>query len=1070
MTSKRYIQPQPPLPAYVFRFLTWFCPDHLYEEIEGDLIQKFYKDNTAFGTARAKRRLIWNSLCFFRPGVILRNRRFRLSGILPTDANSHELSFNIASNLIGWLVFSIALVSYFLTVEETASLWDCSEFIAASTKLQVPHPPGAPLFLLAGRIFSLLALDDPTRIAYAINLLSALASAFTILFLFWSIVLFGRKITANTWGSVVTREKAPLLLGAGIAGALAFAYSDSFWFSAVEAEVYAMSSFFTGLVIWCILKWDLIEDPGRSNRWLILIAYAVGLSIGVHLLNLLTLPALALIYYFKRHRATARGVTLTLAVSIALTLVIYDVIIPGIPTLAGQFELFFVNSIGLSFGSGAVAFAILCTGLLIYLIHYTQRRSLASWNTLLLAGTFVIIGYGSYATIVIRSGFDPPMNQNAPKDVMSFVRYLNREQYGTRPLLYGPLFTSQPVGIRYGDPVYIKGRDKYEESRRSLSYTYEPGSETIMPRAWDSDSSDEYRNILGLREGQRPSFIQNISYMISHQIGTMYLRYFMWNFAGRESDQQGAGWLGPSDWFKEIPAFLADNKGRNNFFLIPLVLGIIGMSYQYLRDKKNWAVVGALFVMLGVAIVIYLNSPPVEPRERDYIYAGSYYAFAIWIGLSVIALADGFSRIIRFRKTAISAAVLAGLAAPMLMAIQGWDDHDRSDRFFSVDSAFNMLNSCESNGVIFTGGDNDSFPLWYAQDAEGIRTDVRALVLSYYNTDWYIGQTMRKVYESEPLPYTVPEEKYRQGGANDYLPFIDSGIKSMAAAEFLKLIADGNPLLKRGSVNIVPSKSITLSVDKNAVLSRGIVPEQFRDLIVDKMELRLLDDHLWKRDLVFLDLLVTNGWKRPIYLNNTSLSQLSLDLRPYIVQEGNAYRVLPVRNPDPENILVNATRSYELMVNQFRYRGLDDPGVYYNDDYKIQVMTHRSNLNNLATALLDNGEKKKAEEVVLFSLDKMPDEAIAYDPSAPDTVNLLFKVGQKEKAVDMAQVIAERSTEVASYLVAEGRGLSFELRKNLFLLGSIQQTLFENGETDLALQYEEHYVRLIGILQRQSEG
>ncbi|HEY4656725.1 MAG TPA: DUF2723 domain-containing protein, partial [Cyclobacteriaceae bacterium] len=453
-----------PLPPYLFRILAWFCPGHLFEEIEGDLIQKFQRDRVAFGETNAKLRLAWNTLRFFRPGVILRNERFNASGILQLSNHSRNLTFRQAGNLTGWLVFTIALVSYILTVEETASLWDCSEFIAASTKLQVPHPPGAPLFLLTGRIFSLLALDDPTKIAYVINLLSVLASAFTILFLFWSIVLFGRKLAGIAHDAIVTKEKATMLLGAGAVGALAYTYSDSFWFSAVEAEVYAMSSFFTAFVVWCILKWDLIENKSRSNRWLILIAYMVGLSIGVHLLNLLTLPALALIYYFKTSKATARGVFLTLIISAGLTLFIYDLVIPGLPSLAGKFELLFVNSIGLSFGSGAIVFSILFMSALIYAIHFTQTRNRSAWNTLLLAGTFVIIGYGSYATIVIRSGFDPPMNQNAPKDVMSFVRYLNREQYGTAPLLYGPYFTSNPVGLQYGDPVYVKAKNKYEQS------------------------------------------------------------------------------------------------------------------------------------------------------------------------------------------------------------------------------------------------------------------------------------------------------------------------------------------------------------------------------------------------------------------------------------------------------------------------------------------------------------------------------------------------------------------------------------------------------------------------------
>ncbi len=638
------------------------------------------------------------------------------------------MNFQKINNLSGWFTFGVALIVYWLTFEETASYWDCGEFIAVSYKLEVPHPPGAPFFLLLGRLFSFLALGDVTKVAFWINFMSVLASAFTILFLFWSITLFGRKIIAPDNGNDYSLEKIILLMGAGVIGALSYTFSDSFWFSAVEAEVYAMSSFFTAFVVWGILKWDVIEDESKANRWLILIAYMMGLSIGVHMLNLVTIPALGLIYYFKKYKPTRWGVIASLIISGAIVLFINDFIVPGLPTLAGNFEIFFVNTLGLPFGSGVIFFCLLIIGGLVYGIRYSQLKNKTVLNTFLLSTTFILIGYSSYATIVIRSNSNPPINENAPKDVMSFVSYLKREQYGSRPLVFGPYYTSRPIDIEYGAPIYRKGKDQYVIVNRQTDYVYDKTH--FLPRVWNSDHAETYRSILGLPEGQEPTFAQNLYFMFKHQIGTMFMRYFMWNFAGRESDEQGADWMGPSGWFEKVPSLIANNGGRNNFFMIPFILGLIGMFFQFVKDTKNFAVVGLLFIMTGVAIVVYLNSPPVEPRERDYIYAGSTYAFAFWIGFAVLAIADSLSKLIKNARVAGIAAILICLSGPILMAAQGWDDHNRSDRFFSLDSGKNYLASCAKNGVLFTGGDNDTFMLWYAQEVEEYRTDLRVVVLS----------------------------------------------------------------------------------------------------------------------------------------------------------------------------------------------------------------------------------------------------------------------------------------------------------------------------------------------------
>ncbi len=977
------------------------------------------------------------------------------------------MNFQKANNIFGWTVFAIALITYFLTMEETASYWDCGEFIAVSYKLQVPHPPGAPLFLLMGRAFSFLALGDVTKVAYWINFMSVLASAFTILFLFWSITLFGRKLMGIKKDSEITSNQNWLLMGAGLVGALTYTFSDSFWFSAVEAEVYGMSSFFTAFVVWGVLKWDVIEDESKANRWLLLVAYMIGLSIGVHMLNLVTLPALGLIYYFKKFKTTTWGIIATLALSSGIVLFINDFIVPGLPTLAGHFELFFVNTLGLFFGSGALVFTLLVVGALVYGIYFTQKKNKPVWNTFLLAMAFILIGYGSYALVVIRSNYNTLIDENSPKDVMSFVRYLRREQYGSRPLLTGPYFTAKPIGIKYGEATYNKGKDKYEIGERKFEYEYEPGESTLLPRAWNSEHAETYRSIIGLAPGQKPTFAQDkFVFMFRQQIGHMYMRYFMWNFAGRESDIQGADWLRPSEWFKKVPASLAENRGRNNYFMIPFLLGLIGMFYQFTKDTKNFAVVALLFVMTGIAIVVYLNSPPVEPRERDYIYAGSYYAFAFWIGLSVIGIAEAFGRFIKNAKAAAVAATLIGLSAPVLMAKDGWDDHNRSDRFFSVDSASNYLQSCDPQGVLFTGGDNDTFPLWYAQETEGIRADTRVIVLSYYNTDWYIEQSMRKANDSEPLKYTLPLKEYQQGGLNDYLQFADLKIKSIDAKEYIQLLAKRYPQLSDGDRNIVPSRILTIPIDKKAILAKGIIPKGMDSLVVDEMKIKVIGGGLEKKDLALLDFLVTNNWERPIFLNNTSIAQIKIDLSPYAVQVGNAYQILPVRNPRKDReYLVDADRSFDIMTKKFRYRGLDNPKVYYNDDYKGFVLNHRSSINSVAQALIDDGEMDKAKELLLFSLKKMPDSTVPYDYTASETANLLFKVGEKTKAIEIAKTIGDRAIEMATYLTKEGNSLTNDLRNNIVLLNILQRALYENGETELAKKYEDAYSKLLSGLQ-----
>ncbi|SMD36546.1 Protein of unknown function [Reichenbachiella faecimaris] len=968
--------------------------------------------------------------------------------------------YNKLNNITGWIIFILATTVYALTVEPTASFWDCGEFIAVSYKLEVPHPPGAPFFLLLGRLFSFLAMGDVTQVAYWINMLSVLSSGFTVLFLFWSITHIAKKLVATD-----ADYTNLVIIGSGLIGALAYTFSDSFWFSAVEAEVYGMSSFFTAFVVWAMFKWENIKDPSDENRWMILIAYMVGLSIGVHLLNLVTVPALALIYYFKkREKLSTRGIITTMIASGAIVLIIMEGVIPGLPSFAGKMEIFFVNNLGLPFGSGIIFFAALFLGGLVYGIYYSIKSSNATLNTILVSFAFIVIGYSSYSIVLIRSEYNPPIDENNPEDVISFVSYLKREQYGSRPLLHGQVFTADIVDQKKGAPVYTKGEDKYEITDYKLEYIYDPEHTTILPRAYSNQPGhvQRYREILDLKNGEKPSFGDNLEYMFKHQLGTMYFRYFMWNFAGRASDIQGADWVGLNDAFEKVPPMLEENKGRNIFFMIPLILGIIGLTFQYYKDPRNFAFVGMLFFLTGAAIVLYLNSPPTEPRERDYIYAGSYYAYAFWIGLGFIAIFNGIMAVIKKGIPSAAIALVICLSAPIIMASEGWDDHDRSNRYFSVDSAKNFLASCAPNAIIFTGGDNDTFPLWYVQEVEGFRTDVRVIVLSYFNTDWYIAQMMRDAYESKPLPFGLTLENYKQGGLNDYLPLVErQNIKggTMNAAQFIKLIKEEHPALavptSISSYNSVPAKNFYLPVDSAKVMNMGIIPAKFASRLSDRMTWSMKGRGLEKKDLAILDLIVNNNWERPIYFNNTSASSVNFNLKDYMVQEGNAFRLLPIKNLNSGEMFVDTNMMFDNMMNNFYWRELDNPSVYYSEDYRNFVLNHRASFNTLIENLLAEGEIDKAREAVLKCLEIMPDSVIRYDHFSVQQVGYLILVGEEEKATEIAELISQRSDEMLTYLYSTGKLDRFELQKNLISLSELARTFRGTENMELASKYEE---------------
>jgi hypothetical protein len=990
-------------------------------------------------------------------------------------------NFRLANNITGWLIFAIAAALYILTMEPVSSFWDCGEFIAASYKLEVPHPPGAPLFLLIGRMFSFLAGGDLSRIGYFVNMVSALSSAGSSLLLFWTITMLARKLTGEIESAASPR--GILVLFAGAVGALAYTFSDSAWFSAVEAEVYAMSSLFTALVIWAMLRWERVADEPNADRWLLLIAYFTGLSIGVHLLNLVAMPALAYIYYFRRSKHSQLGMLTTFVVGLVMLGAIMVGIIPGLPTLANVFELSFVNSFGLPFNSGILFFLAMFIGLVLYLFRYSVKTNRPQLYNGLWAFVFVMIGYATYGIIVVRATHKPPINENDPSNALSMVSYLKREQYGDRPLLYGPVYNSQPEKQEKGAPIYMKGDKKYDVISNKTENVYSSKEKVFLPRIYSPQANHirAYKNWVKLPSGDRkPSLGTNLAFMFKYQIGHMYIRYFMWNFAGRESDVQDAGWLTPASSTTDLPEALANNKARNQFFMFPLILGLAGIYLQYTRKRRDLFIVGLLFFFTGIAIVIYLNQPPIEPRERDYTFAGSFYAFSIWIGLGVIALYELLAKLIKneMARATISGAFCMGV--PLVMISAGYDDHNRSNRYHSVDSAKNLLASCAPNAILFTGGDNDTFPLWYAQEVEGFRTDIRVCNLSLLGTDWYAKQMLLQAYDSKPLPMVL---KYKNFGPNknDYLPFVEiPEVKSgLDLSTYIKLIAEENQAVTRetesgNSITIMPTKVFSIPVDIVKVKRMGIVPAKDSTRIVSNITWNIGKGALYKSDMLMLDMIAHSNWERPIYFSTTLAGSNYLNLREYMYLEGLAYRLLPVKNTGAQEGVVNAPVMYENMMKKMAFRGLDEPNSYFDENYKRFPLNARKSFYMLAAQYMNDAEqdslnaaqyRAKALEVTNYCLKVMPDTALHYDFYMPQFIPILLRLGERKRADQMASLMANRASKDLDYYSKQTPISEYELQTNAFILQQIAYSYRQAGINDLATTYNQLFERYAPILQ-----
>ncbi len=961
----------------------------------------------------------------------------------------------LVNNILGWIVFLIATVTYFLTLEPTVSWWDCGEFITSAFKLEVGHPPGAPTFMILGRMFTLLG-GGASNAAVMVNAMSALASAGTIMILYWTIVHLARKLFSE---DELSAGEQLAVWGSGLVGALAFTFTDSFWFSAVEGEVYALSSFFTALVFWAILKWENVADEKNANRWLILIAYLVGLSIGVHLLNLLAIPAIGLVYYFRKYEFSWRGVIWALIASMGILLGIQYGIIPGVPRIAFLFDRIFVNGFGLPFNSGILFLIVLTVVGSVWAIRYTRARNMVVWNTAVTMVIVILIGYSSFALILIRASANPPMNQNYPDNAFALLRYLNREQYGDRPLAYGQYYNAPRTGTADIKDQYNKVDGEYKITGSMAGKSeYDPKMETVFPRMYSDNANHvraykEWGRVKGkpvrvrdrgeVKTLMKPTFGENLRFFFSYQLGHMYMRYFMWNFVGRQNDVQGHGEFNNGNWISGIdfldqpkvgpkdnmPDFMKNDPSRNTYYFLPLLFGLIGMFYQYNRGKKGketFSVTMLLFVLTGIAIVVYLNQYPFQPRERDYAYAGSFYAFAIWIGLAVPALYSVVNKVIKGVPGAALVTLVSIVLVPGILAAENWDDHNRSGRYMTRDYAKNYLESCAPNAILFTYGDNDTFPLWYVQEVEGVRPDIKIINMSYLGMDWYIYQQTFATNDAPPVPFTFDRSKYYMGRMDAVL-FQDRIKGSVELSEAMKFLGSDDTRTKvkvtsGAMMDYLPSRNFHITVDKNKVLASGTVKPEDADLIADKVEFKISGSMIAKNEMAVLNMIAANNWERPIYIDHSLLYTDNIHFLDWLQFEGLAYRFVPIKS-QRQGIMnghIDTDILYDNVMNKFVWGNVNDPDVFLDEYNKkqINIMQSRYMFARLADALNSEGKKEKAIEVVDRMFEIFPNEKIPYTYDSFPAVEQYYRAGATDKANEVIRIMAKNSIELIGYYAA----------------------------------------------------
>ena len=976
----------------------------------------------------------------------------------------------LINNILGWIVFTISAVAYILTLEPTVSWWDCGEFIISAYKLQIGHPPGAPFFMILGKFFTLFA-GGVDKVAVMVNLMSALASAATVMLLYWTIVHLAQKLVPA--GNISAGEQIAVW-GSGIVGALAFAFTDSFWFSAVEGEVYALSSFFTAVVFWAILKWENVADEKYSNRWLILIAYLVGLSIGVHLLNLLAIPAIGLVYYFRKYDFSWKGVSIAFITSIGILGGIQYIIIPGTPRLAFIFDKFFVNSLGLPFNSGVVFMVAAIAVLIVLAIRYTVQNNMVLWNTVVAVVAVILIGYSTFGVILIRSSANPPMNQNWPDNAFSLLKYLNREQYGNRPLFYGQYYSAPSIGTIGEKKQYNKINGKYEVTGTIAAKAQFPSElKTLFPRMYSRSSShiqvyEDWGNVkdrpINIRVGNetqtlvKPTMVENLRFFFSYQLGHMYMRYFMWNFVGRQNDVQGHGgfmngnWIsgikifdepkiGPTD---KLPDFMKNDPSRNAYYFLPLLLGLVGLFYQYNRGRKgkeSFSITFMLFFFTGIAIIIYLNQTPIQPRERDYSYAGSFYAFAIWIGLGALSLYSTLSKIWKGTTPAILVTLVSLILVPGILISQNWDDHNRSNRYMTRDYAINYLESCAPNAILLTYGDNDTFPLWYVQEVEGIRTDVKVINIGYLNTDWYITQHRMATYEAPPIPFSFEEEQYYIGRM-DVILFhdrFDGSVELSAAMDFLGSDDERTKVRVTSGemMDYLPSRNFHITVDREQILKTGTVQAKDSALIVDMIEFNIPNSYLNKSEMAVLNIIAAiaaNNWERPFYIDHSLLHINSIFFKEYLQFEGLAYRLVPIKTERTGGFYghINTDILYENVMNKFVWGNVNHPNIFIDEYNKktINIMQARYMFSRLAEALNNEGQNEKAIKVLDKLFEIFPNEKMPLTFDSFPAVEQYFVAGANEKGVAFAKILANNSFAMFEYYLSLPPNMAASIRSD----------------------------------------
>ncbi|HLN52187.1 MAG TPA: DUF2723 domain-containing protein [Lentimicrobium sp.] len=1006
------------------------------------------------------------------------------------------MTYKQINNLTGWLVFAISATTYILTSEPTTSFWDCGEYIATASGLQVGHPPGAPLFQMVGRFFSLFSFGNQMMVARMVNTMSALCSAFTILFLFWTITHLATKALANI--KVFFPNPVPLIIGSGLIGSLAYTFTDSFWFSAVEGEVYAMSSFFTAFVFWAILKWEnesseAGDGKDHSMRWIVLISFMIGLSIGVHLLNLLTIPAVSLVIYYKKFHPTLKGTTITLILSLVILALVMNFIIPWIVKLAGWSELLFVNTFGLPFNTGTILYFIVIIGLIVVGLRRTYKKGKALLNLVILSFTFILIGYSSFFMLIIRSNANTPINENEPSNAISLLSYLNREQYGDWPLIYGPYYNAPVIDYKKGNPVYHKdsqlGKYRIINDRKDSEPVFDEEFMTIFPRMWSStENSHEYFykkfggnkgvpiKVSG-RDGKeetiyRPTFSENLRFFFYYQINHMYIRYFMWNFAGRQNDRQGLGELLNGNWLSGInfidklrlgpqdnlPASMK-SKASNKYYFLPLILGLLGLVFQINRDPKNSLVVTLLFIMTGLAIVVYLNQYAPQPRERDYAYAASFYAFSIWIGLGVLSIALLLRKYLKIKNPALISTALC-LTVPIILAAQNWDDHDRSGRYTAKDIARNYLESCDKDAILFTMGDNDTFPLWYAQEVEGIRRDVRVVNLSLLNSDWYIGQMKRKVYESEPLPISLTYEQFKSGTYDVMYVVPDERIKgAISLSDFFEVIHKQPNALKFksriGEIDIIPSTQFYYNIDTNKVISNGTVTPAEGTSVLKALFWEIKEKAIIKSQLVALDIIAHNNWERPIYFSATAGADSYLGLNAFLRNEGFALRLVPIASQIEQGYegYIDSNILSEKLMKIYNYGNASNSSVYLDETNVRMFNNLRTLFGRLASKLNEENKKDQAIAACDQCLRVIPAESLMINYYLLPVAENYLKAGATDKGVDLLNTMLDNYTDDLEYYFRFPKkslsDLNEDIRHALMVVNGIASLTGENNIQNL---------------------